>query len=109
MKIKVKWPVRELVAKRQQGLLKRWLRHAEILRDDEEEMVHVCDREARRNLSDDEGKRSLEYLNDCQVSSEEILDCQLGNEMGSLDLIDYQVGRKKIPYCQEGKGEQMSS
>jgi hypothetical protein len=52
MKMKVKWPVKELVAKRQQRLLKRWLRHAESLRDDEEEMVQVCEPEAGRNLSD---------------------------------------------------------
>jgi hypothetical protein len=25
------------------------------------------------------------------------------------DLIDYQGGNRGIPYCQEGKGEQMSS
>jgi hypothetical protein len=30
-------------------------------------------------------------------------------EMGSIDLIDCQVGSRKIPYCQVGKGEQMNS
>jgi hypothetical protein len=32
---------------------------------------------------------------------------QEGIEMGSIDLIDCQVGSRKIPYFQEGKGEQM--
>jgi hypothetical protein len=44
-----------------------WLRHAKSLRDDEEEMVHVCELEAGRNLSDAEDElRSLEDLRDCQ-------------------------------------------
>jgi hypothetical protein len=30
-------------------------------------------------------------------------------EMGSIDLIDCQVGSRKIPYCQVGKGEKMNS
>jgi hypothetical protein len=94
-------------------------------------MVHISEPEARRNLSDDEEKRSLEDLmncqegseessdhhmgiemgslddlRDCQVSSEELSSCQVGNEMGSLgDLIDCQEGREEIPYCQVGKGE----
>ena len=28
-------------------------------------------------------------------------------EMGSIDLIDFQVGSREIPYCQVGKGEKM--
>jgi hypothetical protein len=55
----------------QQQLLRRWLRYAEILRDTEE-VVQVCEPEAGRNLSDDEEKRSLEDLRDCQVGSEEL-------------------------------------
>jgi hypothetical protein len=44
----------------------------------------------------------------CQEGSEESSDCQMGNEMGSLeDLIDCQVGRAEIPYFQVGKGEKM--
>jgi hypothetical protein len=67
MKTKEKWPVRELVAKRQQRLLKGWLRHAENLNGPEEEMVQVCEPEAGRNLSDDEDElRSAEDLRDCQ-------------------------------------------
>jgi hypothetical protein len=39
---KVKWPVRELMVKRQQRLLKRWLRYAEDLKATEEEMICYC-------------------------------------------------------------------
>ena len=42
-------------------------------------------------------KRSVEGLTYCQV----------GNEMGSLDLIDYQVGRREVPNCQVGRGKEM--
>jgi hypothetical protein len=43
------------------------------------------------------------------LESSEVISCQQGVmvEMGSIDLIDFQVGNKKIPYCQVGKGEQM--
>jgi hypothetical protein len=99
---------------------------------DEEEMVHICEPEAGRNLSDDEEERSLEDLMNCQVGKvdfqiarwairrdqvmisrlpggqNENSNCQEGNEMRSLeDLIDCQEGREEIPYCQVGKGEQM--
>jgi hypothetical protein len=70
MKTKVKWPVKELLARRQWRVLKEWLRYVEDLRV-EEEVVHVCEPEAGRNLSDDEEKRSLEDLRDCQAGSEE--------------------------------------
>jgi hypothetical protein len=39
--------------------------------------------------------------------SGESLDCQVGNEMGSLDLIDCQVGSRKFPNCQVGRGKEM--
>jgi hypothetical protein len=102
---------------------------------DEEEMVHVCEPEAGRNLSDEDELRSLEDLRDfqegrtkisnfqvgnemrslrdlidCQEDSRGISDCQVGNEMRSLwDLIDCQGGSRELPYFQEGKGEKMSS
>jgi hypothetical protein len=64
------------------------MRYVESLRD-EEEVVHICEPEAGRSLSDDEEKRSEKGLRNFQVSSEESSDCQVGNEMGSLeDLID---------------------
>jgi hypothetical protein len=86
---KVKWPVKELLARRQQRLLKMWLRYVESLRD-EEEVVHICEPKAGRNLSDDEEKMRSVNLIDCQVSSEEESSYfHVGNEMGSLeDLID---------------------
>jgi hypothetical protein len=33
----------------------------------------------------------------------------MSNKMGSEDLIDYQEDSREIPYCQEGKGDQMNS
>jgi hypothetical protein len=60
-------------------MLRRWLRHAE-------------------NLSDD-GRRS----------SRGLVGCQVGNEKGSIDLIDFHVGRGDIPYFQVGRGGEMSS
>jgi hypothetical protein len=74
MKTKVKWLVKELLAQRQWKLLKEWLRYVEDLRV-EEEVVHVCEPEAGRNLSDDEEKRSLEYIRDYQAGSEEFSIC----------------------------------
>jgi hypothetical protein len=53
------------------------------------------------------GKRSTKGIVYCQGSSSESSDCQVGNEMGSLDLIDYQLGIKKFPNCQVGKGKEM--
>jgi hypothetical protein len=108
---KEKWSVKKLLAKGQQRLLIGWLRHVERLRG-EQEMVHIYEPEAGRNLSNDEEERSLEDLLNCQEGSEEILGCnkkrsrddlkdchecriensgfQEGNEMRSLeDLIDY--------------------
>jgi hypothetical protein len=52
-------------------------------------------------------KRSSEGLVCCQEGGAEILDCQVGNEVGSLDLIDCQVGSKKFPICQVGREKEM--
>jgi len=41
------------------------------------------------------------------VSSKESSDNHVGNEMGPLDLIDYQVDREEIPRCQVGKGSEL--
>jgi hypothetical protein len=48
-----------------QQLLERWLRHMENLRDTEE-MVHICEPETGRNLSDEEEVRSIKDLINCQ-------------------------------------------
>jgi hypothetical protein len=53
METKVKWPVKELLARRQQRMLRRWLRYVKILRDTEQ-MVHMCEPEVGTNLSDDD-------------------------------------------------------
>jgi hypothetical protein len=60
-------------------VLKRWMSHVD-------------------NLTDD-GKRSGRGL----------IDCQVGNEKRSVDLINYQEVRGDIPIFQVGKGEEMSS
>jgi hypothetical protein len=48
---KVKWPVKELMARRQCRLLRGWLRHAENL-NRPEKRVQICEPETGRNLSD---------------------------------------------------------
>jgi hypothetical protein len=127
-KPKVKWPVKELMARRQRKLLRGWLRHAENL-DEPEEMVQICEPETGRILGEEnemgsaedlkncqEGReeipncqvgkelRSAEDLTDCQEDSQGISHCQLGNEMRSLrDLGDCQEGSGSISNCQEGR------
>ena len=49
-------------------MLRGWLRHVECLRD-EEEIVHVCELDTGRNLSDDEEERSSNDFIDCQVGN----------------------------------------
>jgi hypothetical protein len=56
MKKKLKWSFKILLARRQQSLLRVWLRYVEILRD-KEEMGHIFDLEDGKILSDDEEKR----------------------------------------------------
>jgi hypothetical protein len=72
-----------------------WLRHVESPRDDEEEMVQVCELEVGRNLINIEDElRSAEDLNDYHVCIDfqegrtKNSNYQVGNEMGSEDLID---------------------
>jgi hypothetical protein len=67
-------------------------------------MVQVCEPEARRNLSDNDNMRSAKYLSDFQVRSEGNTDCQMGNEMGFEDLIDFQEGNREFPIFQMGMG-----
>jgi hypothetical protein len=126
---KVKWPVKKLLARRQRILLRGWLRYVESLRD-EEEMVHICEPETGKNLSDEE-ERSVSGLMGCQEGIDEFLNCQVGNGMRSLediidcqednnensyfqvgndmrlveDLINYEVGRSELSSCQVGNGK----
>jgi hypothetical protein len=132
VKTKVKWPVKELMAKRQCRMLRGWLRHTENL-DGPKEMVHICEPETEKNLDEEdkmgsakdlkncqvgrieipnchEGKEliSLRDLRDCQEDNQGISHCQQGNEMRSLqDLEDYQEGSISIPYCRVGRDEKM--
>jgi hypothetical protein len=85
MKRKVKWPIHKLLARRQQRLLKMWLRYAESLKAIEE-VVHIYEPEDGRNISDDEGKRSLDDLKNCQVGSKELSICQVCN--GKRSMVD---------------------
>jgi hypothetical protein len=55
-------------------MIRGWLRHVEHI-GDEQEVVHMCELEAGRNLNDDEEKRSLEDLRDCQARNEEFSIC----------------------------------
>jgi len=60
--------------------MRRWLRHTENLSELEEELIHVCKPETRRNLSDEEEKeRSDEHLINCQVGRNGMSNFQVGN------------------------------
>jgi hypothetical protein len=52
MKKKVKWPVKELLSKRQKKTLKKWLRYAKSLSDIE--VVCICEPEVGDTLNDEE-------------------------------------------------------
>jgi hypothetical protein len=49
LKRKSKWSIHKLLARGQHNLLKRWPRHVESLRD-EEEMVHICEPKNGKNI-----------------------------------------------------------
>jgi hypothetical protein len=44
-----------------------------------------------------------------KMSGKGLICCQVGNEKGSVDLVNYQVGRGDIPNFQVGKGGEMVS
>jgi hypothetical protein len=112
-----------LTRRKQQGL-KRWLRELEKLNDIEAELIHICEPEIGRHLNDEEEVRSDEDRIDCQVGRNELSSCQVGNrnrsvegliychgssveslylqvgnEMGSVDLTECQVGIREILNC----------
>jgi hypothetical protein len=106
-KSNVKWSVRELMVKRQQRLLRRWLRYAENLRPIEgEEMVYICEPEIGDILGEENDQRSLWDLIDCEEGSGEFPYGQMGKgtELGSsVDLKNCQEGREvEIPVFHEG-------
>ena len=56
--MKAKCPVQKLLSRKQQQELRRWLRELENLSDIEEELIHICELEIGRHLSDEEEVRS---------------------------------------------------
>jgi hypothetical protein len=99
---------------------RKWLRHVENLSDTEEELIHICEPETGRNLSDDEEGRSVTGLINCQEgrdefsncqvgndmrSSEDILDCQEDNSGNSCFQVDHEMGSGDLINCQEGRSE----
>jgi hypothetical protein len=65
----VKWPIKRLLFRGQQRLLRVWLRYVESLRG-EEEVVNIYELEVVKILSDEE-KRSEQGLISFQVGNEE--------------------------------------
>jgi hypothetical protein len=107
LKRKVKWLVHKLlVARGQQQLLKKWLRHTKNLSDTKEKVIHICEPEIGRNLSDDEENRSVKDLINCQGGRSELSSCQVGNGRRLVDdLIDCQEGSDGSSSCQVGNVE----
>jgi hypothetical protein len=56
------------------------------------------DSEGISHCQEDNEMRSLWDLIDYRKGRNESLDCQVGNGMGSEDLIDCQEGSREIPY-----------
>jgi hypothetical protein len=99
MKKKVKLPIKKLLARGKQKLLRVWLKYVESIIG-EHEMVHICEPETRKSLSDGEEKRSEKGLRNCPVSSEGLSGCLEGNENRSMvDLKDCQVGSEESSDC----------
>jgi hypothetical protein len=97
-----KWPVQNMLARKQQQELKKWLRYVESLSDIE--MVCICEPEVGETLDDEEERSVLDLIN-CQEGRDEFSNCHMGNEMRSLeDLIDFQEDSNGNSYCQEGNG-----
>jgi hypothetical protein len=55
MKRKVKWPIQQLISRKKNKILRRWLRQVENLRNTEEKMVYICKPEYGESL-DEEGR-----------------------------------------------------
>jgi hypothetical protein len=117
LKRKAKWPVQNFLARKQQKELRKWLRCDKTLSDIE--LVWICKLEVGEILNDEEG-RSVSGLINCQEGRNEFSNCQvdlekisvegvayfqggsvknsnfyMGNEMGSLDLIDWAIENSK--------------
>jgi hypothetical protein len=57
--------------------------------DIEEELIHICELEIGKNLSDEEEKKLDEDNINCQVDRNGISSCQVGNENKSVEGILY--------------------
>jgi hypothetical protein len=98
---KIKWHVQKLLARKEQQIVRRWLREVETL-SDTGKVVHICEPEVRKSLSDEGSncqggnrKRSTIDLINFQEGRDENSDFQVGNEMrSSEDLIDCREGRR---------------
>jgi hypothetical protein len=100
MKTKIKWPVKELIARRQHRLLRSLLRHDENF-NRPEKRVKMCEPETERNLSDAEDELGLaEDLKHCPEGREEIPNFQVGKELRSAeDLTDCHEDSQRISHC----------
>jgi hypothetical protein len=83
---KEKWHVQKLLARKKQQELRRWLRELENLSDTEEELIHICEPEIGRHLSDEEEVRSDKDLINCQVGRNGLSSCQVGNGKRSVEV-----------------------
>ena len=81
---KEKWPVQKLLAKKQQKIVRRWLRYDENFNDIEEELVCICEPEVGETLSDEEGRSVIGLIN-CQYGRAEFSNFQVGNDMRSSE------------------------
>jgi hypothetical protein len=96
----------KVVVQKKKKELRKWLRHAETLSDIEEELIHICEPETGRNLSDEEEKRSVEDLINYQGGISELSSFQVGNERRSMDvLIEFQEGSDGSSSFQAGNGD----
>ena len=83
---KEKWPVQKLLARKQQQELRKWLRYAKSLSDTE--LVCICEPEVGETLSDEEERSISDLMND-QEGRDDFSNCQVGNEMRSLEDLIY--------------------
>ena len=98
MNREAKCHVQNLLARKQQQELRKWLRYVETPSDTE--LVCICEIEVGETLSDKEEVRLDKELTKCQEGRDEFSNCQVGNEMRSLeDLIYCQEENNENSYC----------
>jgi hypothetical protein len=62
MKQRARWPIQQLVSKRQCRMLKRWPREVETLSDVEENTICICKPETGVSLDDEEGRSTKDLI-----------------------------------------------